>query len=67
MFSVRLSAILLLVAILSWFGPSFVRQKFSQSRYPSTLAVEMASQALKFLTVAPRVKHSATVIFVHVS
>ncbi|EJF62227.1 Phospholipase/carboxylesterase [Dichomitus squalens LYAD-421 SS1] len=25
----------------------------------------MASQALKFLTVAPRVKHSATVIFVH--
>ena len=42
---------------------SFKSHKATQALLTSK---DMASAALKFLTVAPRAKHTATVIFIHV-
>ena len=41
---------------------------FKSHKAPQVLLTskDMASAALKFLTVAPRAKHTATVIFIHV-
>ncbi|KAM5542330.1 hypothetical protein V8D89_003789 [Ganoderma adspersum] len=74
--SIRFLVIFLLGFIVAWLGPSFIYQTppFSSTRATNprpnspaaTIQTEMAATLpLKFLTVAPVTKHTATVIFVH--
>ena len=75
--SIRSVVIFLLGFILAWLGPSFVYHipplsshlstNFRSSSAATTSRAQMAATLpLKFLTVAPVTKHTATVIFVHV-
>ncbi len=40
---------------------------YSRSGSPKKLTMAAVLQPLKFLSIAPRAKHTATVIFIHVS
>lgn len=53
--------------LLLFFAFSFLLYQSPESGSDVDHPVQMATTTLKFLTVAPRVKHTATVIFAHVS
>ena len=67
--SIRFLVTFLLGFVVAWLGPSFVHQVsplFSTKTANPSAAKMAATLPLKFLTVAPVAKHTATVIFVHV-
>ena len=55
----------LVLSVLVLLAALYLTIRLSSHR-PSTQRVEDMSAALKVLSVAPRAKHTATIIFVHV-